>query len=136
CTHELLLPGVFLKILLGCRLFYDVQENYYRNIIHTPAFPKFLRPILATYVRVKEWCSAPFIDHYFLAEASYQTELPFLRKKYTIIENKYKGRRIPTDKKCTSDRNFHFIFSGTLAQSTGVFIAIELACKLHKENPS
>jgi hypothetical protein len=134
-THELLCIGVIAKLFVHCRVIYDVQENYYRNILHTNAFPRWVRPWLALYVRMKEWITSPFIDHYLLAEKGYEQELTFPGKKYTVIENKFKRLTLPEfPKRHVSDGAIHLLFSGTLAASTGVFKAIELATALHRHD--
>ncbi len=131
-THELLVIGVLSKIILSCTLLYDVQENYARNIFYTNAFPKILRPLIAAYVRSKEWIAAPFVNHFLVAERGYEKELKFIRNKKTSIENKVKRMEIVAQKK--NDGNIHLLFTGTLAETTGVFKAIELAEQLHKVN--
>jgi len=133
-THELLLTALLCK-LTGCRIIYDVQENYYRNIRYTAAFPKIVRPLLALYVRCKEYLAAPFIDHFFLAEKGYTQELQFPRKRFTILENKLKRPFLQQhQRKRVND--LHFLFTGTLAETTGIFIAIDLIEKLYCEDPS
>lgn len=127
-THELLLVTALYKILFGGKVIYDVQENYYRNIKHTKAFPTLLRPIIAGYVRGKEYLSRLFVDHYFVAERHYEKEFSFTQKKSTIIENKYKPLELPQEYQRGKKR---LLFSGTIADSTGVFQAIELAKNLH-----
>ena len=131
-THELLVIGAIFSILNNTKFIYDVRENYYRNILYTPAFPKLMRPFLAHWVRFKEYASQLFVDHYFLAEQSYEQEFSFYSNKSTILENKYQ----PIDNFTKSDRRnpsgSKLLFSGTLAESTGVFHAIDLAVALHK----
>lgn len=135
-THELLIIGAIFRIFNNTKFIYDVRENYYRNILYTAAFPKLMRPFLAHWVRFKEYASQLFVDHYFLAEQSYEQEFSFTRKKSTILENKYQ----PIDNFAKSDRRdpsgSKMLFSGTLAESTGVFHAIELAIALHKIDPN
>ena len=133
-THELLAIGVLAKIFLSCRLMYDVQENYGRNILYTNAFPKIVRPFVAAYVRCKEWITSPFVNHFLLAERGYKKELKFPGNRKTVIENKTK--RIDTYVKKKNDGNIHLLFTGTLADTTGVFTAIELAKQLHHINSS
>lgn len=132
-THELLYLAMFLKIRRKCRILYDVQENYYWNILYTTAFPLLIRPFVALYVRSKETLAAPHIDHFLLAEKGYEQELRFQRNRYTVIENKVRIEE--TEKKLPATfqtrKNIHLIFSGTLAETTGVFTAIDLAIKLH-----
>jgi glycosyltransferase involved in cell wall biosynthesis len=67
-----------------------------------------------------------------LAEAGYAREISFVGSKKLIIENKVKRIPLPPiTKKNSKDGNIHLLFSGTLATTTGVFVAIELAAKLH-----
>jgi hypothetical protein len=127
-THELILPALLLKTLTRCKIAYDVQENYYRNILHTPAFPLLVRPFLALYVRMKELISTPFIDHFFLAEKAYVHELRFTGNRATVLENKLKK---PDPLKTAARKASKLLFSGTLAETTGVFRAIEIAVRLH-----
>lgn len=132
-THELLFPAMFLKMFIRCRVIYDVQENYYWNILYTPAFPLLAKPFLALYVRAKETLSAPYVDHFFLAERGYEKEMKFPRNRKTILENKVRVDRAlqKTAVPLTSKKTIDLLFSGTLAPTTGVFTAIDLAVKLH-----
>jgi len=133
-THELLWVGVLMKILTRCKLVYDVQENYYRNILFTNAFPKLLRYVLALYVRGKEIIVTPWVDHFVLAERCYQQELSFVKPKYITIENKVEAPVHKIYRHHNTDGNIKLLFTGTLAESTGVFYAINLAKKLHACN--
>lgn len=132
-THELLYVAIFLKIVGRCRIIYDVQENYYWNILYTPAFPLLIKPFVALYVRGKEKLTAGWIDHFFLAERGYEHELKFPGNRYTVLENKVKVP--PGERKIaeamSSKETLHLIFTGTLAETTGVFTAIDLTVKLH-----
>lgn len=129
-THELLLPAVILKALTSARVVYDVRENYYRNILHSKSFPALIRYPLASLVRLKETMTAPFIDHFLLAERGYDTEFNFHRPHWTAIENKAAYSRQANR---TTDRaTIRLLFSGTLAESTGVYRAISLCQELHR----
>lgn len=136
CTHELVFAALLVKVLTGSRIIYDVQENYSRNILHTKTFPLLARPLLALYVRTKEWIVSPFVDFYFLAEASYQQELAFTGRKKIVLENKLKRpTHVILPRKSQHDGKIHFLFSGTLAESTGVFIAIDVVSRLNLSDP-
>jgi glycosyltransferase involved in cell wall biosynthesis len=128
-THELLIVAIINRIFFGTKIVYDVRENYDRNIRFSEAFPRWLRWPLATWVRLKETLASPLVHHFFVAEKSYLHELPFARKRTTVIENKARlpegFRRQPHPQKTI------LLFSGTLAESTGVFEAVQLAKKLH-----
>jgi glycosyltransferase involved in cell wall biosynthesis len=133
CTHELLWMVLLVKMLVRCRVIYDIRENYFRNILYTNAFPPVLRVFVALYVRCKEWITAPFIDRFFLAEAGYACELSFIDDRAVVIENKVKKIELPhVNKWSAADGNTHLLFSGTLAPTTGIFTAIDLAKKLYK----
>jgi glycosyltransferase involved in cell wall biosynthesis len=136
-THELLFPCLLLKLFYPVRIWYDVQENYYRNILFTRAFPMLIRPVLASYVRLKEILFAPLVEGFFLAEKTYQEELGFVRKKGIVLENKAKPADVSGSLSNKSvDGMIRLLFSGTLAESTGIFHAIRLAEGLHAVEPA
>ena len=132
-THELLYLALFLKLTTKCKVIYDVQENYYWNILFTPAFPLLIKPFVALYVRGKETLCARYIDHFFLAERGYEQELKFPGNRYTVLENKVRINQAerPSADEVPLKTTIQLIFSGTLAETTGVFVAIDLAVKLH-----
>ena len=131
-THELLYTAMILKVVTRCRVIYDVQENYYWNILYTPAFPLLIKPFVALYVRGKETLTAPSVNHFFLAERGYEHELKFPGNNFTILENKVRIAPEERMKSLPAGRDtIQLIFSGTLAETTGIFTAIDLAVKLH-----
>lgn len=132
-THELLFVAMFVKAATKCRVVYDVQENYYWNILYTPAFPLLIKPFVALYVRGKEILTARFVDHFFLAERGYLTEIHFPNGRSTILENKMRHAGTPERERGPARlrTTINLLFSGTIAETTGVFTAIELAIKLH-----
>ncbi len=126
-THELLIVMILYKILFGSKIIYDIQENYYYNLIYQTNYPPVFKQALGIYVRIKEISLSPFIDHFFLAEKCYQHELPFLRNRFTILENKalaFFSEQEPHLNK-THNKNIHFLFSGNLSFNSGVFTAID-----------
>lgn len=132
-THELLCQALWIRLLFGTHLVYDIRENYYRNIRYTHAFPPGIRAMVALLVRLKERIATPFIHHYFIAEKAYADELTFLSKKRTtIVENKFDQRWLTRYPRKKGQGNHRLLFSGTLAASTGVFDAIRLAARLHQ----
>ncbi len=132
-THELLCVASVYKIFSGASIFYDIRENYSWNIRSTNAFPMGIRLLVSLYVRLVEWMTSPFIKHYFLAEKNYEAELPFIGKKFSVIENKCK---LPDSyKRSPTLQGIQLLFTGTLHESTGVFEAMELVKKLNRSNP-
>jgi len=133
-THELLLVAILNRILFGTKIIYDIQENYWRNILYTIAFPKPLRSIIATWVRLKEVITAPLFHWNLLAEKGYQKEMWFFGERATVIENKISiPKGFFRDARKTQ---FKLLFSGTLANSTGIFESIDLAKKLQVLEPT
>lgn len=132
-THELLIVSIVNRILFGGKIVYDIRENYYRNLWHSEAFRPPLKWALAWMVRAKEKLASPLFHHFILAEKSYEDELTFLGKKYTILENK---AALPMGySRSAKSGPIDLIFTGTIAQSTGIFEAISLASSLHQIDP-
>jgi glycosyltransferase involved in cell wall biosynthesis len=123
-TPELLSVMCVIKILFGCKIIYDVQENYYRNILFTGVYSVLVKFPLAIWIRWSEWLSKPFIDQYLLAEKVYKEQLRFAKNKSEILENK---ALIPLTKLQRADQKKDvttFIYTGTIASHYGIFEAI------------
>jgi glycogen(starch) synthase len=137
-----LLPVTFLyAVLFKAEIYYDVQENYFKNITLQPTYPAWFRPLLAYPLRFLEKLAAHHISHFFLAEKSYAEELTFLGKNYTVLENKY----LPSTKtgikktfpiKLDLSQPVNLLYSGTIAEVYGIWEAIGLTEKLHRLNPN
>ncbi|WP_018478124.1 glycosyltransferase family protein [Pontibacter roseus] len=138
-THELLLVSLLYKNRYGCRLIYDVQENYSLNLRAQHNYNWPLKQLLALGVRSMEHLTATGTDHFLLAERSYAQELPFLKGRYTLLENKFKApsAHAPaiTPVAIPSQGPLRLLYSGTIAEEYGVFEAIELAEKLYLIRP-
>ncbi|GHN01837.1 hypothetical protein WSM22_33260 [Cytophagales bacterium WSM2-2] len=133
CTHELLGVALLYRVFTGKKVVYDIQENYRKNIIYTEVFPFPLRHLVGSLVRFREWIVSFAFSKFILAERCYESELPFARARSVVIENKC---RVPADFRRKPASNItRLIFTGTIAESTGVFQAIELTKKLHKADP-
>lgn len=131
-TFELLIVSSTYKILFGAKLLYDIREDHYENIRQLSTLKGPAKQLISTIVRGIETRFSRFVDHYILAERCYSLSLPFIGEKYTIIENKAVSRQQnPPYQRLSKPLNL--LFSGTLAKSTGVLEAIELATRLHKE---
>ncbi|MDN5204642.1 glycosyltransferase [Fulvivirgaceae bacterium BMA10] len=130
-THELLIVSVLYKILFGVKLLYDVQENYWSNIVYTNTYVWPLKYLVAAKVRFVEWISSPFINTFFLAEKIYEREIPFLGKRYVTIQNKC---RVLHDLQRTraADNKIRLVYTGTISEHYGIFNAIRLTKILHQ----
>jgi len=136
CTHELLIISIVAKFFIRCKTIYDIQENYWRNILHTNTFPFYLKGPIACYVRLKEWLTAPLINYFFLAEAAYEKEFSFFGQRMVVLENKITRSGVTRiERNPARNENIHLLFSGTLAETTGVFTAIDIASGLFSHKP-
>ncbi|MFC5270043.1 glycosyltransferase [Adhaeribacter terreus] len=133
-TAELLPLMAICKILFKAEIYYDVQENYFKNITSQPTYPALLRPMLAYPLRLLEKLSTRFISHYFLAERSYATEMTFLAGKHTVLENKFKPNKHfeswKTFPVTVNPVELHLLYSGTISEVYGMWEAIALADRL------
>ncbi len=148
CTAELLPIALVARILCGVRIVYDVQENYAVNVVHGKAWPRMVRPLLFGVVKAVEWCSSVMISHFLLAEKSYANELGFIGNRFTTIQNKVLRPDQPFERQRLASRSYDphseqltnnhitLLFSGTLAQTTGVFDAIDLSKQLYDADPN
>jgi glycosyltransferase involved in cell wall biosynthesis len=126
--------AVVCRIFFGTRIVYDVQENYWRNILWTDTYPLFIRQLLAIWVRVKEVVLARFFHLFILAEKGFEKELKFFRNKFIVLENK---SSLPADLPRTKSSDaIRLLFSGTISESTGVFQAIDIAHSLYQHDQS
>jgi hypothetical protein len=135
-THELIYQALMARLFLGCKIIYDIQENYFRNIIYTSAYPGVIRATLAGYVRGKENIASVFFNHFFLAEKAYANEFLFTKHRHTVLENKLKKPLLSVRRAKIGKHPLSLVFTGTLADSTGVLLAIELAIKMHAVDPT
>ena len=125
-SPENLIVICFYKILFGTQIFYDVQENYSRNILMNKRSSWVVRYILAACTRLVEKICTPLISQFLLAEKTYAVELPFAKGKSTIVENKYKV--VAGLKPLTKmNRSLHFAYTGTIGESYGIFDAVAFA---------
>ncbi len=132
-THELLLVTVLYRILFGGKIFYDLNENHFRNILYNKHYNTLIKLLLSFWIRSKEYLSAPFINYFLLAERGYVDEIRFIGRRHIILENKYKSikadwipQKIPG--------NIRLLYSGTIAESYGVFSTIQYVDRLHQKN--
>ncbi|MEQ9404999.1 MAG: hypothetical protein RIM99_15510 [Cyclobacteriaceae bacterium] len=128
-THELINTSLLLKLLTGCKVIYDVQENYERNLGSISNYP--LSNLAGKLIRLKERFSRLFVSQYWLAEKCYLDELPFSKSKSIVIENKAKSEPAVM----TKEGQFNVLFSGTISNYSQPIQAIHLYEKIAKIIP-
>lgn len=131
-THELLIVTILYRILFGAKIVYDIRENYFKNIKETNVFHPVIKPLLAIYVRSKEWFAKPFFNGFIMAERIYQQQLSFIpESKLVVIENKFISQYQSEPQRQVNGNPITLLYSGTISDSNGVFEAIDIAEKLH-----
>ena len=128
-----IIPILFLSKKLSFKIVYDIQEDYWINIINQRIYPFPFNLIYAVVIRLLERATKPMISHYILAEKIYSSTIPFVKNKFTILENRvaFDVNTIPD----ISSKNT-LIFTGIISNYSGIESAIELYKKLSVEIPS
>ena len=122
CTPELLIPATFYRLFFGVQLWYDVQENYSKNVRFQSVYPAVLKPILRVGLWTVEVITYPFVEHFLLAEKGYVEELKFSGSNYTVLENK--AISTLTGTRAAILEPIKLIFTGTLSLENGILEAI------------
>ncbi len=128
-THELLNVSFICKILTGCKVIYDVQENYHLNI--KAIRPSITKSLIAAIVRLKEWLSKLYVNEYWLAENCYVDQLPFTTNRSLVIENKAYKVSLEND---PFESKIKLLFSGTISSYAGIENAIEIFKQIVKDH--
>jgi len=133
---EILSVITFYKIIFGCKIIYDIQENYFRNIMYSGAYPGLLKYPLAGVVRLNELICKPYINGFMLAESIYDQQMNLPRDKTIVIDNKAYIPESLENSKNKKSNLIKLIYSGTIAQHYGIFDAIDFVdCLIeHEEN--
>jgi len=125
------------KLFFGCKVIYDIQENYYRNIRYGRNYIKIFRYFFSNLVRMVEIAGSGYLDAVIYAEQGYRKELPnCLGKKATVIRNTYNNIFEEKVIKKNRKEDITLLFSGTIAESYGIFSAIQFIDLFHKKYPA
>lgn len=133
-SPDLLVVTVIYKILFGSKIIYDIRENYFRNLWYQSNYIVGIRHILAIAIRTIEVITAPFFNHFLLAEKVYSKQLKFIRHRYTIIENKSLQTDIMKSQKGNGN-TLQFLISGTIAREYGVLEGISFYKQVRESFP-
>lgn len=134
-TFELLIVTITNQIIFGGKIVYDLQENYFKNLVFQNNYPPIIKHILAGLIRIKELLLSPFIHHYILAERGYKQELSFIGNRFIIVENKaIVGEQFHQKK--TNSNNVKFLFTGNISENSGVLTALSFYNRIRKAIPN
>ncbi|SIN73677.1 glycosyltransferase [Algoriphagus halophilus] len=134
CTYEYLASAALLKVILGYKLIYDVQENYVLNLKLNPDLSNYQRSNALRIIQNLE--SIKGVDCYFLAEACYVPQMPE-KKPFLILENKFAGNIVTGSRLDYSEkRAFQFLISGTITPAFGTIQGIQFFKQIQQIFPN
>ena len=139
-SPDLYLVTFWYSVLFNVRFYLDIRENYLANVLKTPVFPFWLRYPLGYTLRFTERVAARYATGFIVAEGVYMKQLPFLKGRIALLENKiprsllYNLPLKPVPHKLR-EGSVKLLYSGTIGLHYGIFEAIDLAEALHILNP-
>ncbi len=127
-SPDQVIPAVLHKRKSNCKIIFDIQEDYSKNITFQRIYRFPIRQILLFFLSLLNQLASKNVNHYLLAEKVYLRDLlPAISNK-TIIENKTAG--LPTSNDL--HKSFTMLFSGTISEYTGIERAFNLYQELRK----
>ena len=127
-THELLLSALIIKCMTGCKIIYDIQENYAANASMRHGL---LFGVMSKWIQFKENLTSSFVDQFWLAEKCYLDELGFTKQKHLILENKALNIKIDRSK----STSLRLLFSGTISTYSGAGVALHTMKEVLRVDP-
>ncbi|MEO9477955.1 MAG: hypothetical protein ABJG41_20595 [Cyclobacteriaceae bacterium] len=134
---ELLPLAVLLKLFFGFKLFYDVRENYRLNVKHQQEYSPIAKLVLLPAIVMIEILTFWKVDHFLLAEKSYQNEMKNIGNRFTVLQNKtVLTHTYNSPTKWQKDAPLNLLFSGSIAHYSGVMDALKIFKELEKIHPN
>ena len=135
-SPELLVINRFINRKKRAILIYDLQEDYYINIIYQRIYSWPFNYLLAKIIRQIEIKLSRKYDYIFLAESSYKKEIPFLNKSSNTLVLENKSVDLPSRKKAKNKQPLNILFSGVVSEYAGIYQTLEVYKKLKRINPN
>lgn len=133
---ELLPLAALLKPFFGFKLFYDVRENYQLNVKHQQEYGALARAVLLPMIALIEKLTFRTVDHFLLAEKSYQNEMKNLGKRFTVLQNKTAlSHGYNTPVRWQKGATIKLLFSGSISHYSGVIEALKIFEEIEKLHP-
>jgi glycosyltransferase involved in cell wall biosynthesis len=134
-SSDLLIVTLIYSIITRTVFIYDIQENYYRNILYNSQLPLVPKYILGFIVRLVEYLCHPFINQYLIAEKGYLEEMTLVRRKNILLRNLYVDFFSKQNTQQKQKDRIIIIYSGTIAKVYGIFRVIEFIELFHRQYP-
>lgn len=132
-----LLPAVSLaKTFLGFKVIYDVQENYIWNIKYNQTLPPLSKFFAIQTIRMVEYFSRRYVEHYIFSEHCYISEKRRLRP-FSVLENRFYGDLQPAHPvRFAPEQSLNLLISGTITEVYGIMEAMIWFIEVQKQYPS
>ena len=127
--HDLdLLPlFIFIKLLSGKHVVYDMHENYPEEMLFKPYLPVYLKRITAVAVYILEWVGIRILKNFVVVEEGQAKRYQRASNMSVLIRNfatKHLGEGRKDD---YLNRNKIVIFTGSQYESNGSLVMVEIA---------
>jgi glycosyltransferase involved in cell wall biosynthesis len=124
-NNDIQLLSVYYKKLFNTKLIFDIQENTIKNITYQEVYFGLKKRLYIFLSNLSNKSLSRHCSGFILAEKCYAEELLFIKNKPSIIlENK----SLPTTAspaKTKLSTPIQLLFSGTISQTSGIYIALE-----------
>lgn len=124
-----LMPWAALLRLGGVKVVYDVHEDLPRQIRHSPAFPRWLRPVLPVFATAFEWIGSRLVSGHVAATpdiaARFDPRDTVLVQNHPIVEEMHTPGRLPM-----AERPNELAFIGGLSASRSLAEMLEAIARV------
>lgn len=112
--------------IVGYKLVYDIQENYFLNIKYQEVYQGWMKSILLRLVISMERFLAQYVDRFWVAEMSYFDELSFLGDRATYLPNVSIQLNPVVPHSFEDQSQLQFLVYGNISKEYGTLEAIQL----------
>lgn len=121
--------AILLYLLRRIPVVYDCHENYPEEILHNKTWiPPFLRPALADATRCIEWLGGKVLGHVIVPVPTLVAKFEQHGARVCLVRNLAK-----LDPMKTLDHERGLLFLGTISESYGISVLLDLARQIHAE---
>lgn len=136
---ELLPLGLIVKLLVGCRVVYDMHEDYLQNHLYGAEYRSWQSRWFGRMIRLVERLSVGWLSAVVYAERNYLMEVSLKVKRAIVLENKALINKEPVEPDAlfpnTESDLPWMLYTGTIAETWGIFEAIRIWATVNQTRP-
>jgi len=137
CNIELLPLGIFLALFTPKKVFYDCREDHYNAMLFGKVwFPKWIRLLLATGVKVLEFLASKSFTGFIVSDpAIFKMHRHMPDKKKVLFYNMAINQQFENERKkyIETEKLYDLVVLGSMSIRTGVLNVIEALVALKKQ---